>query len=110
MYFIISSCTDAIVCFDLRHASVRPDYTDINFLVDNSHKESTHGCVVLYTPVIHAVIFLDGVMMHYEGTIELIKDRLFSMNDKFEAIVDNLKVPVCNDYLCVKRLAPLVAT
>jgi hypothetical protein len=34
MYFIISSCTDTVVCFDLRHASVRPDYMDINFLVD----------------------------------------------------------------------------
>lgn len=47
-------------------------------------------------------------MLHCEGKIELIKHRFFSMNNKFQAIVDNLKVPVCNDYLFVKRSAPLV--
>jgi hypothetical protein len=42
-------------------------------------------------------------MLHCEGTIELIKHRFFSVNDKFYAIVDNLKVPICNDYLYVTR-------
>jgi hypothetical protein len=49
-------------------------------------------------------------MLHCEGTIELIKHRLFSMNDKFYAIVDNLKVSICNDYLYVTRSAPLATT
>jgi hypothetical protein len=55
---------------------------------------------MLYTPVIHAVIhLLRLVMPHCKGTIELIKHRLFGMNDKFYAIVDKIKVPVSNDYL-----------
>jgi hypothetical protein len=32
------------------------------------------------------------------------------MNDKFQAIVDDLEVPICNDYLYVKRSVALVAT
>lgn len=38
MYFTISSCTDAVVCFDSRHASVRPDYVEVDSLV-NIHFE-----------------------------------------------------------------------
>jgi hypothetical protein len=47
-------------------------------------------------------------MLDCEGTIELIKYPLFSMNDKFYPIVDNLEVSVSNDYLYVKISAPLV--
>lgn len=55
---------------------------------------------MLYTPVIHAVIhLLRFVMLHCKGTVELIKHRLFSMDDKFYAIVDKVKVTVSNDYL-----------
>ena len=55
---------------------------------------------MLYTPVIHAAIhILRFFTAHYKGTIELIKHRLFSMNDKFYAIVDKLKVSVSDDHL-----------
>ncbi len=42
-------------------------------------------------------------MLYCEGLIELIEHRFFSTNDKFQAIVDNIKIPVGNDYLYVKR-------
>jgi hypothetical protein len=54
---------------------------------------------MLYTPIIHAVTFLDSLRHTVRVQIELIKHRFFSMNDKFYAIVDSLKVPVSNDYL-----------
>lgn len=43
--------------------------------------------------------FLDSLRHIFKGTIELIKHRLFSMNDKFYAIVDKLKVSVSDDHL-----------
>lgn len=33
------------------------------------------------------------------GTIELIKHNFFSVDNKFEAIVNNVQVPVSNKYL-----------
>ena len=57
MYFIISSCTDAVVCFDARHAAVKPDYIEMEFVygMGRSFEEGTHGFMVFNTPVVHAV-------------------------------------------------------
>jgi hypothetical protein len=95
-----------VVCFDLRHASVRPDYTDINLLVDRIfiQREYARLCDVLYTT--HSCCHLFRfVMLHCKVMIELIEHRFFSMNDKFQAIVDSLKVPIGNDHLYVRRLS-----
>ncbi len=102
MYFNTSSCTDSVVCFDLRHASVRPDYIVVSLRVGIRQREHARLCGVLHTSY-SCCHLLRFVMLHCEGRIELIKHRFFSMNDKFQAIVDDLKVPIGDDYLYVKR-------
>ena len=69
-----------------------------------SFEEGTYGFMMFNTPVVHAVAackLLGNFTPHGRGTIELIENRFFCTNDKFYAIVDNLQIPVSDEYLDV---------
>ncbi len=66
-----------------------------------SHRGRTHGPVLIYTPLVHAVILLANLyhILNLEKAVELIQHRFLGPNDELQAIVDDFQVSISYEYL-----------